>query len=220
MWSGEGFEPQVEAFLAALRLVAPPPEPSRHNPPPNDGADEAAHGAATNPTGAEAADARLFGRWNRSASSSPHYADPASWGASGYTKSRYEFRSDGTYVYTERAWSPSFTRILVVKERGTFVADARTVTVQPEESVIEAYAKKNGTDELGARIESKKRHRERTTYRYGFHYFEGLQLWNLVLQAERPTLRDGRFSSNTTYANAWYFDQRFTDTDLTSTRGK
>lgn len=59
---------------------------------------------------------------------------------------------------------------------------------------------------------------EPTTYTYGFHFFPGIQEWNLVLQAAAPTQRDGAFSGNTTYPNAWYFDQKFTNNDLTAAR--
>jgi hypothetical protein len=52
------------------------------------------------------------------------------------------------------------------------------------------------------------------TYRYTFHYFEGLNEWNLVLQAETETQRDGPFSSNDTFVNAWYYDQKFVDQEM------
>ena len=37
--------------------------------------------------------------------------------------------------------------------------------------------------------------------------------------AESPTQRDGAFSNKKSYENAWYFDQKFTEGDLTSVRG-
>ena len=212
LWSGDAFQEAAGAFLASITLAAPAAEDAPQSAPSQD--------AEAAPAPAARFDARLLGRWSRRGSSAPHYADPASWGTSGYTASRYEFRPDGTYTYTERSWRPSHAHILLVKESGAFVADAGTITVQPTASVIEAYTKKGGADELGARVESKRRPPERATYRYAFHYFQGLQLWNLVLQADQPTLRDGPFSANTTYPNAWYFDQRFAETELTSPRGK
>jgi hypothetical protein len=39
-----------------------------------------------------------------------------------------------------------------------------------------------------------------------------------VLQADAPTQADGAFSGNTTFQNAWYFDQKNTEGDLTSVR--
>jgi len=32
-----------------------------------------------------------------------------------------------------------------------------------------------------------------------------LDQWNLVLQADKATQRDGPFSTNTTFNNAWYY---------------
>jgi hypothetical protein len=208
--------PTIRLFAACLPLFFAAPRAR---------ADATAHEAPLReaphePPSKGVADARLLGRWSRRGSTMPRYANPASWGTAGYTASRYEFRADGTYVYTERSWRAAHPTILIVKERGTYAADDRSIAVRPTESVIEAYAKKNGADELGALVESMKRPLEQVTYRYVFHYFQGIQLWNLVLQADRPTMRDGAFSANTTYANAWYFDARFAETDLTSPRGK
>lgn len=209
MFSDTAFKPEVDAFLSSLHLE--PPSAPAAAPIAAPVEQEASHGRA---------DTRLVGRWNRKGSHMPHYADPASWGTAGYTTSRYEFRDDGTYVYTERSWRSAFTRILLIKERGTYTANESELVVQPTASVIESYAKKNGVDELGERIDAKPRPLERVAYRYRFHFFTGLQEWSLVLQADQPTMREGPFSSNATYPNAWYFDQRFTNTDLTSPRGK
>ena len=162
---------------------------------------------------------RLVGKWNRSSSVAPAYADPASWGIAGYTKSRYGFRADGTYVYTERSFSYSNQNILIAKENGKYHVSGNDLTVTPQRSVLEIYSKKGGTDELGNLVKTQNRPLETVTYKFTFHYFSGIQEWNLVLQATAPTNRDGQFSSLTVFPNAWYFDQKFIDTDLTSPRG-
>jgi hypothetical protein len=159
-------------------------------------------------------DQKLLGKWNRSSSVSPLYANPAEWGTSGYTTCRYEFFTDGTYHYTERNFSYSFSSIIIVKESGEYAANEGFLTISPTQSLVEKYSKKNGVDELGNLQESKARPLEKVAYRYQFHYFEGIGEWNLVLQADRPTQRDGNFSSNTTFPNARYFDQRFTEKNL------
>lgn len=159
-------------------------------------------------------DQQLLGKWNRSASVSPLWVSPAQWGTSGYTTCRYNFLDNGTYEYTERNFSNSFGSIIVVREFGDYTARDGLLTVNPKESWVEKYAKKNGVDELGVLEERKSRTLESTSYRYGFHFFEGTQLWNLVLQTDKPTARDGSFSSNTTYSNAYYFDRRFTESNL------
>ena len=171
-------------------------------------------------TSASNYDQRLIGKWNRSGASHPHYADASSWGTAGYTTSRYEFKADGTYIYTERSFRLTHTNIILVKESGRFSVSNNLINITPEKSVIESYTKKNDVDELGTLVKSENRKLEVTTYTFTFHYFSGIQEWNLVLQAPNPTQRDGNFSSNNTFPNAWYFDQKFIDNDLTSSKGK
>ena len=166
------------------------------------------------PAAPENYDRRLLGKWNRTGATHPHYADAASWGTAGYTTGRYEFRADGTYLYTERSFWMLHDHIVLVKENGRFSVSNDQLTVAPEKSVIESYTKKNGVDELGSLVKSDPRPLETATYKFTFHFFSGIQEWNLVLQAPNPTQRDGNFSGNTTFPNAWYFDQKYTDTDL------
>ena len=162
--------------------------------------------------------AKLIGRWQRSSSGSPSYADPASWGTAGYTKSRYEFNADGTYTYTERSFRYSYQNIIVVRENGRYTLSGNSLTVDPAKSTISAYRKADGADSLGAVVSTQNRKLESVAYKFAFHFFEGIQEWNLVLQADAPTQRDGQFSGNTTFPNAWYFDQKYTDKDLTAVR--
>jgi hypothetical protein len=169
--------------------------------------------------GPAAGNSRLVGKWNRSGAVHPTYADPVSWGTAGYTKSRYEFNADGTYVHTERSFRMMNPNILVVKETGKYSVSGNKLTVSPAKSVISSYKKAGGVDALGTLVRSQNRDLETVTYTFTFHYFEGIAEWNLVLQADRPTQRDGAFSGNTTFANAWYFDQKYTDNDLTSIKG-
>jgi len=166
------------------------------------------------------ADPKLFGKWNRSGASHPHYADPASWGTAGYTTSRYEFKKDGSYQFTERSFRMTYQHIIIVKENGTYTVNGNQLTIVPAKSIIQSYTKKNNVDELGSLVKSQNRTLEIVTYNYQFHYFSGIQEWNLVLQSSKPTQRDGNFSNNTTFSNAWYYDQKYTDTDLTSPKGK
>jgi hypothetical protein len=91
--------------------------------------------------------------------------------------------------------------------------------VTPVKSTIASYKKAGGVDAIGALVRSQNRDLETAMYKFTFHFFEGIQEWNLVLLADAPTQRDGPFSNNTTFQNAWYFDQKFTDGDLTSIKG-
>lgn len=169
--------------------------------------------------GPSADNSRIIGKWNRSGSVHPTYADPVSWGTAGYTKGRYEFKPDGTYIYTERSFRMMMQNIIVVKETGKYSVSGGTLTVSPAKSTIASYKKAGGVDALGPLVRSQNRDLEIIAYKFTFHYFEGIQEWNLVLQADKPTQRDGPFSGNITFQNAWYFDQKYTDNDLTSIKG-
>ena len=170
-------------------------------------------------SGKQEPDQRLIGKWNRTGASHPSYGDAASWGTAGYTTSRYEFKSDGSYVYTERSFWMLYKYILIVKESGRFAVNDRYLTITPEKSIIQTYTKKNNVDVLGTLVKSQNRPLEKVTYTHTLHYFSGIQEWNLVLQASRPTQRDGNFSSNNTFSNAWYFDKKYINNDLTSSTG-
>src|SRR5690606_1922350 len=125
---------------------------------------------------------------------------------------------DGTYLYTERSFRYSYQNIIVVKENGSYSLSGDTLTISPAKSTITAYRKSGGGDTLGAVVSTNARPLEKVAYKLTFHYFSGIQEWNLVLQADRPTQRDGAFSTLQVFNNAWYFDQKFINTDLTAAR--
>jgi hypothetical protein len=78
---------------------------------------------------------------------------------------------------------------------------------------------KNNADELGSLKATKKRSLDTVTYTTTLNYSSGMREWDLVLQASKPTERDGDFDSNTLFNNAWFYNQRF-DAELTSSTGK
>ena len=75
--NSDSFTKEVESIVDSIKL---PPV-------------QAAKAQSTSPA-TTAAPARLIGKWNRSGSVHPTYADPVSWGTAGYTTSRYEFKAD------------------------------------------------------------------------------------------------------------------------------
>jgi len=207
----EEFQKDFEEFGSSLKFTSVPDQTPATTPPTQISNPPIQVSAQKAPV---LIDQKLVGKWNRSASGSPLFANAAEWGASGYTTCRYEFFGDGTYLYTERNFGFAYEDIILVKENGNYSANSGILTLTPTQSQIERFSKKNGIDELGNLKEKKSRSLEKVAYRYQFHFFEGIAEWNLVLQADRTTQRDGNFSSNTTFANAWYFDQRFTEVDL------
>lgn len=155
--------------------------------------------------GAERVDAAgLAGTWI--VSGSAHTVDgEVNAGTSGYTKGQYVFSNDGTYRFASRTFRMSMREILVVQERGRWKLTGDVLEVAPERSRIEGWTKAGGGDRNGSLGSRADRPLERATYRVSRFYFSGIQEWNLVLQAAAPTRRDGAFSGNTMYQNAWYF---------------
>lgn len=207
----EEFQKDFEDFGGSLKFASAPVQSSTTVPTRQVSGSPA---SVSTPKAPAQIDQKLIGKWNRSASVSSLFANAAEWGTSGYSTCRYEFFQDGTYQYTERNFGYAYEDIILVRESGQYSADGGVLTVSPTQSKVERYSKKNGADELGDLKENKSRTLEKVAYRYQLHYFAGIEQWNLVLQADQPTQRDGNFSSNTTFPNAWYFDQRFTEVNL------
>jgi hypothetical protein len=179
----------VEAFLASIKLRKPEPVAP----------------VATAPTNANSL---ITGTWVASASAPQNlddYKTPYSANSYGYSKAQYTFHTDGTYEFLSKIFRMTFDKILLVKERGTYHTDGAQLTIAPRSSVIQAWSKRDGTDKWGRLLTTQNRTLEKVTYQFTKHYFSGIQIWNLVLQAEAPTQRDGPFSSNTTFRNAWYY---------------
>lgn len=159
---------------------------------------------------------RLIGKWQRAGSIAPKYGDPVRTSMAGSIKSRYEFKTDGSYIFTQRVFGMSNTKIIIVKENGTYKIEGNKITIEPKKSVVEGYSKSDGGNTLGKLVSSENRPLETVTYQFTFHYFSGIKEWNLVLQADAVTQRDGEFSGNKSYENAWYFDQKYINEDLTA----
>lgn len=147
----------------------------------------------------------ILGTWGKTRSINPSYQDAYATSAAGYTADQYSFNANGTYHFVSKTFGMSMAKILLVKETGTYQISGNHVTVIPQESVIEAWSKKDGGDKWGQLISSQKRTLEKTTYQFTKYYFSGIQVWNLVLQNNTSTQRDGPYSNNKTFANAWYY---------------
>jgi hypothetical protein len=154
----------------------------------------------TNKTGAG-----ITGTWSKSSSTRMSYGDPASQGHDGYRKDEYTFNSNGTYIFLSKTFGMSDAKLILIRENGSYVVSGTKITISPQKSVIQAWSKKDGVDKWGKLLSTQNRPLEKITYTFTRHYFSGIQLWNLVLQASKPTSRDGPFSNNTTFTNAWYY---------------
>ncbi|MCL4549813.1 MAG: hypothetical protein M1495_14720 [Bacteroidetes bacterium] len=147
----------------------------------------------------------ILGTWGKQGGVHQTYGDPASYGNAGYSNDQYTFNSNGTYSFVSKTFRSSYDKIILVKENGTYQINNNNITINPQKSIIETWSKKDGTDKWGQLVSSQNRALEKVTYQFTKHYFSGIQEWNLVLQCNNVTERDGPFSNNTTFANAWYY---------------
>jgi hypothetical protein len=149
--------------------------------------------------------AAILGTWGKSAGAHMTYGDPVAAGMAGYSKDQYTFNANGTYSFVSKVFRMSYDKIILVRESGTYQVAGAGLTVMPKTSVVEAWSKQNGVDKWGKLLTRQTRPLEKVTYRFTKHYFSGIDQWNLVLQADNATDRDGPFSNNKLFPNAWYY---------------
>lgn len=178
----------IEAFVFSLKLKKPDTT-SQPTPAVNNASDTSS----------------ILGTWGKSSGVHMTYGDPVSAGMAGYSKDQYTFNANGTYSFVSKTFRMAYDKIILVIENGTYQINGETITIKPQKSVIQAWSKQNGGDHWGRLLSSQNRTLETVNYRFTRHYFSGIQLWNLVLQAGNPTERDGPFSNNTLFPNAWYY---------------
>ena len=126
-------------------------------------------------------------------------------GTAGSTIKQYTFNANGTYSFYIKTFSFSYENLLLTRETSTYQISGNNITVNPKESVVEAWSKKDGTDEWGRLLSTQKKELEKTTYRFTRRFSEGMKEWQLVLQAESVTKRDGPFNGGSALSNAWIY---------------
>jgi len=147
----------------------------------------------------------ISGIWSKTSSARVASGDPAGEGAGGYTKDQYTFNPSGTYNFVSKTFRMNMNKIILVKENGNYIINGTTLIIDPKNSVTQSWSKSGGVDKWGTLLSTQSRTLEKATYTFTKHYFSGIGIWNLVLQSNKPTVREGAFSNNTTFNNAWYF---------------
>lgn len=145
----------------------------------------------------------IFGTWGATASDNSNYRMKN--GIMNYISRQYTFNEDGSYSFVSKAYDPLMDKILLGKENGNYQIISNNITIIPKKSVLEAWSKKNGADDWDKLLSTQNIALEKVTYQFTKHFFSGTQIWNLVLQSDKATLRDGANSSNTSFKNAWYY---------------
>lgn len=186
IFNSQEYIPVIEAFISSVSVKKPAAVPQLAP-------------AASN------ADASILGTWGRNVGAHMTYGDPVAAGMAGYTKDQYTLNADGTYSFVSKTFRMAYDKIILVRESGTYAINGANITIKPQKSVVQAWSKLNGGDKFGKLLTTQNRALETATYRYTKHYFSGIDQWQLVLQADRPTEREGPYSTFTLFQNAWYF---------------
>jgi hypothetical protein len=160
--------------------------------------------APAQPTNA-APNTLLVGTWGQNLGAHMTYGDPVAAGMAGYSKDQYTFNSDGSYTFVSKTFRMAYDKIILVVENGTYQINGDTLSIRPQKSVIQSWSKLNGGDGWGRLLTTQPRKLEPVNYKFTKHYFSGIDEWNLVLQADQPTERDGPFSTFKLFPNAWYY---------------
>jgi hypothetical protein len=176
----------IEAFASSIVLS----KPTANAPAP----------AATAP-----AENSILGTWGSNLGTPMTYGDPVAAGMAGYSKNQYTFNANGTYTFVSKTFRMGYDKLLLVRENGTYQTSGDTIAIRPQKSVIQAWSKLNGGDNWGRLLSTQSRKLEAVNYRFTKHYFSGIDQWQVILQADAPTERDGPYSTFTLFPNAWYY---------------
>lgn len=111
-----------------------------------------------------------------------------------YNKQQYTFNANGTYYFNAKNYGEQYNETILIKESGTYLIDGNKLTITPKRSVIEAWSKKNGSDNWNQLKSSQARKLETATYQFS------IADKNLQLQIAAATERDGFFNNGNTYS--------------------
>jgi hypothetical protein len=184
--NSEDYIKDVEAFIESIDLVKPVTAATQNNPPPIDNTEVPV----------------VIGKWSKTSTANTDYT--MKHGLHSYHQMQYELNANGTYSFIYRSFS-YLENIYFSKENGTYRIEGNTITIIPQASVLETWSKENGTDKLGELKSRQNRKLEKETYQFSRQYFSGIDEWQLVLQLDHPTERDGPYSGGTSFANAWLY---------------
>jgi hypothetical protein len=199
----------IQSFIESVKLNKPDPVKSQP--------------AATQNNSAISDPASVIGIWGKTSNNNSAYE--MNNGLHGYFSCQYTFNKNGTYSFVSRIFN-YLPDILLAKENGTYKVTGNTVTLTPQNSIIQKWTKgtivdntgKNATvDKLGKLVSSQKRPLEKTAYRFTKEYFSGIQEWSLQLSSEKETLRDGPFNGSSSFPNTWFYKAVVNDIFLVKT---
>jgi len=158
---------------------------------------------AAQPPVTDNSNSSIIGTWGISASDQSSYR--MNNGVMNYIVRQYTFNENGTYSFVTKTFDPFMDKLLLGKENGTYLISGTNLTITPQKSVLEVWSKKNGNDEWGKFLSSQNIELETVKYKFTKYYMSGIKEWNLILQADKQTYRDGTFSGNAAFKNSWIY---------------
>jgi hypothetical protein len=145
----------------------------------------------------------ILGTWVATASDQSSFR--VKNGVMNYIMRQYDFNANGTYNFTSRAYDPLMHDIILGRENGTFQINGNSVVIVPKKYVLQAWSKKNNSDDWGKLVNTQNQPLEKVTYLFSKHYFSGIREMSLMLQADKPNQRDGPFSGNNILERSWIY---------------
>jgi hypothetical protein len=118
----------------------------------------------------------------------------------GHIRRQYIFNKNGTYRHFVKTFS-FFSDLLLTQESGTYTINGNTITIIPQQSIIESWSKKDNRDAWGKRLSSQKAPLEKVTYQFTIEYIAEINETQLILQTDKATKRDGHFHQD----HKWYY---------------
>lgn len=156
--------------------------------------------SATEPTNTQ----QFMGKWAKSASSPSRYINGVinNMVYNGYYKGQYEFKKDSIYIFIGESYN-GLNEFGLFNEKGTYKVKGQQVILNPSNSSIRV------TDLNGKLKKTQSLSKAKRTYNWRFHYFEGLQEYNLVLTADKENIIDGGYSSNSLFPNSFLYSRDY-----------
>ena len=195
MTNNDSYIKDIQTLIESIDLVKPDTVATPNNPQPTDNTEVPS----------------VVGTWSKTSTSNSDYS--MNNGLHQYHKMQYEFNANGTYSFLYRSFS-YLPDIYFGKENGTYKVDGNSITIMPQASVLETWSKgtiidANGNaayvDKLGKLKSRQNRTLEKVTYQFSSQYFSGIDEWQIVLQLDHQTERDGPYSLSNSFPNSWLY---------------
>lgn len=194
MTNAKQYQNDLSAFLSSLELSKPLLGTKSYT------NTEATDGVRTN---------AITGIWGQYQNENFSTAGGGRQATAGYDWREYYLNTNGTYQFLQKNISYLYNNnIVIAYEKGAYKINGKQIEIIPQSGIVEVWSKGN-SDKAGKLLKTEKRKLEKISYTFTLHYFSGIKETNLVLQYATTTARDGAFSSNNLFPNAWYYKRPF-----------